>query len=58
VGKPEWKRSLGRYRRRWENNIRLDPKEISWEGLDWNRLAQDRDQWQAVVNMIMNLRVP
>jgi hypothetical protein len=42
----------------WEHNIRMDFREIGWEGVDWIHLAQDRDQWQAVVNMIMNLHVP
>jgi hypothetical protein len=58
VGKPEGKRPLGRPRRRWENNIRMDLKEIGWGGMDWIDLAQDRDQWRAVVNTGMNLRVP
>jgi hypothetical protein len=57
VGKPEGKRPLGRSRRRWEDNIRMDLREIGWEGVDWKHLAQDRDQWRAVVNKIMNLRV-
>jgi hypothetical protein len=58
VGKPEGKRPLGRPMRRWENNIRMDLREIGWEGVDWIHLALDRDQWWAVVNMVMNLRVP
>jgi hypothetical protein len=52
------KRSLGRPRRRWEDNIRMDIREVEWEGVDWMHLVQDRDQWRAVVNMVMNLRVP
>jgi len=44
VGKPEWKRQLGRCRRKWEDNIRIDRKEIGWEGVDWMHLIQDRDQ--------------
>jgi hypothetical protein len=58
VGKPEGKRPLGRPRRRWEDNIRMDLGEIEWGGLDWIDLAQDRDQWRALVNTVMNLRVP
>jgi len=55
--KPEGKRPLGKPRRRWEGNIRMDLSEIGWKGVDWVHLAQDRDQWRAVVNMVMNLRV-
>jgi hypothetical protein len=58
VGKPEGKRPLGRPRRRWVDNIRIDLREIGWEGMDCIDLAQDRDQWRAVVNTVMNLRVP
>jgi hypothetical protein len=58
VGKPGGKRPLGRPRRRWENNIRMDLREIGWGGMDWIDLAQDRDQWRALVNTVMNLRVP
>jgi hypothetical protein len=58
VGKPEGKRPLGRPRRRWEDNIRMDLREIGWRGMDWIDLAQDRDQWKALVNTAMNLRVP
>jgi hypothetical protein len=58
VGKPEGKRPLERPRRRWEDNIRMDLREIGWGGMDWIDLAQDRDQWRALVNTIMNLRVP
>jgi hypothetical protein len=58
VGKPEGKRPLGRPRRRWEDNIRIDLIEIGWGGMDWIDLAQDRDQWWAIVNTVMNLRVP
>jgi hypothetical protein len=47
-----------RHRRRWEDSIRIDLKEIRWKSVDWIRLAQDRDQWRALVNMVMNLRVP
>jgi hypothetical protein len=58
VGKPEEKRSLGRPRRRWENNIRMDLREMGWGGMDGIDLAQDRDQWKALVSTVMNLRVP
>jgi hypothetical protein len=58
VGKPEGKRPLGRPRRRWKDNIRMDLREIGWGGMDWIDLAQDRDQWRAVVNTVMNLQVP
>jgi hypothetical protein len=58
VGKPERNRSLGRPRRRWEDNIRMDLREIGWGGMYWIDLAQDREQWRALVNTVMNLRVP
>jgi hypothetical protein len=58
VGKPEGKRPLGRPRRRWLDNIKKDLREIGWDGVDWIELAQDRDQWRALVNTVMNLRVP
>jgi hypothetical protein len=58
VGRPEGKRPLGRPRRRWEDNIRMDLGEIGWGGMDWIHLAQDRGQWSALVNTVMNLRVP
>jgi hypothetical protein len=58
VGKPEGKRSLGRPRRRWVDNIKIDLREIGWNGMDWIDLAQDRDQWRALVNTVMNLQVP
>jgi hypothetical protein len=58
VGKPEGKRPLGRPRRNWVDNIRMDIREIGWCDVDWIDLAQDRDQWRAVVNTVMNLRVP
>jgi hypothetical protein len=57
-GKTEGKRPFGRSRRRCEDNIRMDLKEMGWEGVDWIHLAQDRDQWLALVNTVMNLRVP
>jgi hypothetical protein len=58
VGKPEGKRPLGRPRRRWEDNIKMDLRNIRWGGMDWTDLAQDRDQWRALENTVMNLRVP
>jgi hypothetical protein len=57
VGKPQEKRLLGRSRRRWKDNIRMDLREIPWEGVDWMLVAQDRVQWRFVVNMVMKLRV-
>jgi hypothetical protein len=58
VGKPEGKRPLGRPRRGWEDNIAMDLKETGWEGDERMHLAQDRDQWRALVNTVINLRVP
>jgi hypothetical protein len=58
VGKPEAKRPLGRLRRRWVDNIKMDLREIGWSGMDWIDLAQDRDQWRALMNTVMNFRVP
>jgi hypothetical protein len=57
VGKPEGKRPLERPRRRWEDRIKMDLREIGWGGVEWIHLAQDRDRWRAVVNAVMNLRV-
>jgi hypothetical protein len=57
VGKPEGKRPLGRPRRRWEDGVRMDLREIGLGGADWIRLAQDRDRWRSVVSAVMNLRV-
>jgi hypothetical protein len=57
VGKPEGKRTLGRPRRRWEDGIRMDLREIGLGGVDWIRLAQDRDWWRDGVSAVMNLRV-
>jgi hypothetical protein len=57
MGKPEGKRPLGRPRRRWEDGIRMDPREIGWGNVDWIQLAQDRDRWWALVNTVMNLQV-
>jgi hypothetical protein len=58
VGKPEGKRLLGRPRRKWVDNIKMDFREIVWDVMDWNDLAQDRDRWKALVNTVVNLRVP
>jgi hypothetical protein len=57
VGKPEGKRSMGRPRRRWEDNIRMDLQEVRCRGMDWIGLAQGRDRWRTLVNAVMNLRV-
>jgi hypothetical protein len=58
VGKPRRRRPLGRPRRRWVDNIKIDLREIGWDSMDWIDLAQDRDQWRAFVNTVMNLRIP
>jgi hypothetical protein len=58
VGKPEGKRPLGTPRRRWVDNIKTDLREIIWDGMDWIEMSQDRDQWRALVNTVMNLRGP
>jgi hypothetical protein len=58
VGRPEGRRPLGRPRRRWEDNIKMDRREIGFGDGDWIDLAQDRDRWRALVNTVMNLRVP
>jgi hypothetical protein len=55
VRKPEGKRPLGGSRHRWVDNIKMDLREIEWSGMDWIELVQDRDQWRALVNIIMNL---
>jgi hypothetical protein len=57
MGKPEGKRSLGRPRRTWVDNIKMDLRDIEWGDMDWIDLAQDREQWRALVNTVMNLRV-
>jgi hypothetical protein len=60
VGRPEGKRTLGRSRRRWENNNnnnKMNFKEVNWGGIDWIDLAQDRDRWRMLVNAVMNIRV-
>jgi hypothetical protein len=58
VGKLERKRPLGRPRRRWEDNVQLDLREMGWDGMGWIHVAQDRGQWRAHVNTVINLRVP
>jgi hypothetical protein len=58
VGRPEGRRPLGRPRRRWEDNIKLDHREIGFGDVDWTHWARDRDRWRVLVNMVMNLRVP
>jgi hypothetical protein len=58
VGRPEGKRPLGRHRRRWEDNIKMDLREIGIDGANWIQLTQDRVQWRACENTVMNIRVP
>jgi hypothetical protein len=58
VGKPEGKKPLRRPRRRWKDNIKMDFQEVECAGMDWLELAKDRDRWWALVNAVMNLRVP
>jgi hypothetical protein len=58
VGKPEGKRPLGRQKRRWVGNIKMDLRNIEWDGVDWIDMAQERDQWRALMNTVLNLRVP
>jgi hypothetical protein len=58
VGRPDRRRQLGRPRRRWEDNIKMDLQEVGWVGMNWIELAQDRDRWRALVKAVMNLRVP
>jgi hypothetical protein len=58
VGRPEGRRPLGRPRRRWKDNIKMDLWEMGFGDVDWINLAQDKDRWWALVNMVMNLRVP
>jgi hypothetical protein len=58
VGKPEGKRPLGSPRRRWVDNIRTDLGEVGWGDVDWIGLAKDRNRWRALVNSVLNLRVP
>jgi hypothetical protein len=58
MGKPEGKRTIGRPRRRWEDNINMDLQEVGCEGIKWIKLAQHRDGWQTHVNVVMNLWIP
>jgi hypothetical protein len=58
VGKLKGKRPIGRFRRRWEDNIKINLKSISWETVNWIDLAQDRDKWRDLVDAVMNFRVP
>jgi hypothetical protein len=58
VGRPEGRRPLGRPRHRWEDNTKTDLREVGWGGMNWIELAQDRDRWRALVNVVMNLGVP
>jgi hypothetical protein len=58
VGKSECKRPLGRPRRRWVENIKMDLREVGWDGMDWIDLAHDRDQWRALANTVISLPVP
>jgi hypothetical protein len=58
VGKPDGKRPLGRSRRRWVDNIRMDLGEVGWGDVDWIGLAENRNRWRAVVNSVLNFRVP
>jgi hypothetical protein len=58
AGKPKGKTPLGRRRRTWVDNIKMDLREIGWDGVDWIDRAQDRDQWRALMNTVLNLRVP
>jgi hypothetical protein len=58
VGKPERKRPIERPRRRWEDNIKVDPQEVGYGSMDWIEFAEDRDRWWALVNAVMNRRVP
>jgi hypothetical protein len=58
VGKPEGKRPVGRPRRRWVDNIRMDLGEVGWGDVDWIVLSKDRNRWRALVNSVLNIRVP
>jgi hypothetical protein len=58
VAEPEGRRPFGRPRRRWVDNIKMDLRDIRWDGTDWIDLAQDRDQWRSLVNTVTNFRVP
>jgi hypothetical protein len=58
VGKPEGKRPLERPRRKWVDNIKIVRREIAWDSMGWIELAQDREHWRALMNTVVNLRVP
>jgi hypothetical protein len=58
VWKPEGKKPLGRNRHKWEDNIKMDLQAVGWGVMDWIDLARDRDRWRALVNAVMNIRVP
>jgi hypothetical protein len=58
VGKPEGQRLVGKPGRRWVDNIKMDLRETGWDDVDWIDMTQDRDQWRALVNTVLNLRVP
>jgi hypothetical protein len=58
MGKPQGRRPLGRPRHRWQGNIKIDLQELGWGGIEWIKVAQDRDRWWALVDMVVNLRVP
>jgi hypothetical protein len=58
VGRSEGRSPLGRPRRRWEDNMKMELQEVGWRSMDWIDMAQDRDRWRTLVNEIMNLRVP
>jgi hypothetical protein len=58
VGKPEGKKPLGRFKRRWEDNIKAELQQVGYGGMDWIGLVQGRDRWRALVNDVMNLQVP
>jgi hypothetical protein len=58
VGKPKRKRPLGRLRRRWVDDVKMDLRDVGWCGMDWVDLAQDMDQWRALINVVMKLRLP
>ena len=56
--RPEGKKPLGRHRHRWEDNIKMDLQEVGWGGMDWLELAEGRDRWWVLVNVVLNVRVP
>jgi hypothetical protein len=58
MGKPEEKRPLGRPKHRWVDNNKMDLRKVGWDGVDWIGMAQDRDQWRALVTTVLNLRIP